>query len=96
MSLMTSSGITSAVALFCYYKILLIIFKWDIKITEKSLMIRPTMYILTVNFKQGDGYEIDEKVANGPVYDRPCTDVLCLLLFLLFVAGFVTVAVFGF
>ena len=32
----------------------------------------------------------------GPIKNRSCTDVLCLLLFLAFVAGWVVVAVYAF
>ena len=43
-----------------------------------------------------DEYQVDERLNNGPLLDRSCTDFLCTLLFMLFIGGFVVVAVFGF
>lgn len=37
-----------------------------------------------------------EKMANGPVSDRSCTDIFCCLIFLAFLAGMAATAAYGF
>ena len=37
-----------------------------------------------------------DKHFKGPIHDRGCTDVLCLLLLFAFIAGWVVVGVFAF
>jgi len=39
---------------------------------------------------------VDDRVANGPLEDRSCTDVLFCLIFLAFLVGFGIVSVIGF
>jgi len=38
------------------------------------------------------GHKLDEELANGPLENRSCTDVLCCLLFIAFVGGMIGVA----
>ena len=42
------------------------------------------------------GEQLDPEYARGPVEERPCTDVICLLVFLVFIGGMVYVAVLAF
>ena len=42
------------------------------------------------------GQEVDSNLANGPVENRGCTDILCCLLFIAGVAAFVGIAIDGF
>ena len=47
------------------------------------------------NYK-GDDYEVDQKLRDGPMTDRKCTDCLFLILFLAFMGVFGWVCVLGF
>ena len=38
---------------------------------------------------------MDERLNNGPLQNRSCTDVLCTLLFILFFGAFILVSIFG-
>ncbi len=42
------------------------------------------------------GQEVDSNLANGPVENRGCTDILCCLLFIAGVAAFIGIAIDGF
>jgi solute carrier family 44 (choline transporter-like protein), member 2/4/5 len=42
------------------------------------------------------GEPLDDKLADGPVENRGCTDCLCCLLFVAFVAAWFTIGIYGF
>ena len=46
------------------------------------------------NYK-GQDYAIDTAVENGPLIDRRCTDILCILIFLGFVAAATFVGIYA-
>ena len=47
------------------------------------------------NYK-GEDYEVDQKLREGPMTDRKCTDCLFLIIFLAFVGVFCYVTVLGY
>lgn len=42
---------------------------------------------------QGEDYTVNTELANGPLFSRKCTDVLCLLVFLIFIGTYVGTSV---
>ena len=36
----------------------------------------------------GQDYQVDSKIADGPIFDRKCTDILFFLLFWIFIGGY--------
>jgi choline transporter-like protein 2/4/5 len=40
--------------------------------------------------------EILDEIGEGPLFNRSCTDVLCLLIFLIFCGGTFAIAEYGF
>jgi len=43
-----------------------------------------------------DKYVVDEALANGPLSNRGCNDILCCLLFLVNIGLFIGIGIFGF
>jgi len=43
-----------------------------------------------------DKSEVDEALANGPLSNRGCNDILCCLLFLVNIAVFFGIGIYGF
>jgi hypothetical protein len=39
--------------------------------------------------------KFDEKLENGPTQDRGCTDIICCLIFILFMAGWIFIFAYG-
>ena len=45
---------------------------------------------------QADDYEIDERLENGPLQDRRCTDIICWIIFIVFAAAVVAISIYGY
>lgn len=48
------------------------------------------------NYQKYYDMKMPEELNNGPIEDRSCRDILCCIIFILFLAGMVVVAVLGF
>lgn len=42
---------------------------------------------------KGEDYNVNQEIENGPIQNRKCTDVLCLLLFIMFLGGYIWINV---